>query len=354
MSRIEQQDEDSRVLARNVLTWAVLGRRPLNVVELSQGLAMIANPGLQTITDDDMVEGSRILSVCAGLIAVDSDDHTVRLIHYTAQQYFDETWKKWLGNAPVALTRACVRYLLTGNTDLLTTYHYDRQKKTNRPKDPFLGYAAQHWGNHVADVQTDLEMQHLGLTDLFRDKKLVTAIGLHIDKWWLHSAHPMSLLAHFNLCHLATEYLKQLQYTGMDECSTGFLRATPLMIAAWSRSTDFVGLILAESTSNVNATNLLGETALIIAASKDKKQVVETLLNCPRVDLDTRDNRGSTALMYAMDSNYDDVVRLLLERWRWTTVLCMAADAFDRGSAKRRNTSLSRAGRGYAIVSCPV
>jgi len=163
MARIEQQDADSRTLARYVLTWIVLGHRPLKVLELLRALAMMANPGLQTITDDDLTEESRVLSVCAGLIVVDSVSQTVRLIHYTAQQYFDDNREKWFENASLSLSRTCVKYLLISKPDLLMLRRglgsfLSSERERMISEDPFLGYAARYWGHHVADVQTDIEM----------------------------------------------------------------------------------------------------------------------------------------------------------------------------------------------------
>ena len=39
-----------------------------------------------------------ITSVCAGFVTVDEESDIIRLVHYTAQEYFDQTWATWFPN----------------------------------------------------------------------------------------------------------------------------------------------------------------------------------------------------------------------------------------------------------------
>ncbi|MEO8937042.1 MAG: ankyrin repeat domain-containing protein [Burkholderiaceae bacterium] len=107
-------------------------------------------------------------------------------------------------------------------------------------------------------------------------------------------------------------------------------RGDTLLIAAIrndaSRVTDF---LIADRTTDVDATNVSGETAMMIAAYRNKKDIVEKL-----IARDAEVNRtGWTALHYAASVDARDIVALLLEHAAYidaespnrTTPLMMAA-----------------------------
>lgn len=78
MSRIEEQTEDDRELAKEVLAWISHANRPLRVSELQHALAAEEDTSeikLSRITDEEI-----LISVCAGLVVVDNESNFVRLI----------------------------------------------------------------------------------------------------------------------------------------------------------------------------------------------------------------------------------------------------------------------------------
>src|ERR1700729_3663283 len=66
MSRIEQQREDDRELAKQVLSWVCYARRPLTIDELQHALAVI--PGMTNSDDEYLIETEILTSACAGLV----------------------------------------------------------------------------------------------------------------------------------------------------------------------------------------------------------------------------------------------------------------------------------------------
>ncbi|KAJ7914573.1 hypothetical protein B0H13DRAFT_2460481 [Mycena leptocephala] len=86
VNRINQQSEDDRQLAWRALSWVFNAKTPLRPSVLREALAVeveatVLDPGRQT--DMDIIS-----SVCAGLIVVNEADDKVRLMHYSAQTYF--------------------------------------------------------------------------------------------------------------------------------------------------------------------------------------------------------------------------------------------------------------------------
>jgi ankyrin repeat protein len=104
---------------------------------------------------------------------------------------------------------------------------------------------------------------------------------------------------------------------------------TVLIAAIRSDATHVVDWLIAERSTDLEATDAANETALMIAAYRNRKSIVEKLL-----DRDAEANRtGWTALHYAASVDARDIVALLLDHAAYidaespnkTTPLMMAA-----------------------------
>ncbi|KAJ3951499.1 hypothetical protein N0V92_012088 [Colletotrichum tropicale] len=94
MERIEGQLDEQKTLAKDALSWIVCARRPLETLELQHALAV--ERGTAELDRDNITELEDIVSVCAGLIAIDEESGIIRLVHYTTQEYFERTAeRKW-------------------------------------------------------------------------------------------------------------------------------------------------------------------------------------------------------------------------------------------------------------------
>ncbi|KAE8335622.1 hypothetical protein BDV24DRAFT_155890 [Aspergillus arachidicola] len=96
MIRIEDHGKESRDLAKQILSWIhALAVRP-HTTEL----------------DKDYIPNINILqSLCVGLVTIDEENDTIRLVHYTAQEYFQRTQQRWFLGGESEITRSCVTYL---------------------------------------------------------------------------------------------------------------------------------------------------------------------------------------------------------------------------------------------------
>jgi hypothetical protein len=86
MERIKSQSSDDCELAMKVLYWIHYALRPLTLVEIQNGLAV--RPGDSNIDEEGVSEEERLLSVCAGLITLQSESRTMSMVHFSAQEYF--------------------------------------------------------------------------------------------------------------------------------------------------------------------------------------------------------------------------------------------------------------------------
>jgi hypothetical protein len=87
-----------------------------------------------------------MVSVCAGLVTVDKESDTIRFVHYTIQEYFEQTWRTFFPNDPADITKTCVTYLSfdTFNVGFSPT---DEDFKVRLQSS--IDYAARNWGRHA-------------------------------------------------------------------------------------------------------------------------------------------------------------------------------------------------------------
>jgi hypothetical protein len=99
MERIYNQDEEDVQLAKKLLSWVSYSRRPLTVRELQHALAVELD---DKATDEEaLLDETRMISVCAGILTIDHESDIIRLVHYTTEEYFE---RKRLGKFPPGQT----------------------------------------------------------------------------------------------------------------------------------------------------------------------------------------------------------------------------------------------------------
>uniref|UniRef100_A0A3P9KR60 KN motif and ankyrin repeat domains 1b n=1 Tax=Oryzias latipes TaxID=8090 RepID=A0A3P9KR60_ORYLA len=121
---------------------------------------------------------------------------------------------------------------------------------------------------------------------------------------------------HYSVSHSNFEVVKKLLDAGV--CNVNLQNAagyTPIMLAALSAVENPDHMRVVEklfAAGNVNAkASQAGQTALMLAVSHGRRDMVETLL-AQGADVNIRDDEGSTALMCASEHGYADIVKLLL------------------------------------------
>ncbi|KAL8858821.1 MAG: hypothetical protein Q9178_004738 [Gyalolechia marmorata] len=109
LSRIESQNQDDRELAEKALRWVAYTYRRFPLRALQEALAIDPD---ETFFDDEAISPiGLILDVCAGLLILDGEDEIVRLVHYTAQDYFDMVQTTRFDNVHAIIACDCVSYL---------------------------------------------------------------------------------------------------------------------------------------------------------------------------------------------------------------------------------------------------
>ena len=89
MERFNSQLIDQAELAKQVLSWITCAKRPLAALELQHALAVEISESQLDEENLPAIEG--MISVCAGLVMIDTESDIIQLVHYTAQEYFTRT-----------------------------------------------------------------------------------------------------------------------------------------------------------------------------------------------------------------------------------------------------------------------
>ncbi|KAH7070273.1 nucleoside phosphorylase, partial [Paraphoma chrysanthemicola] len=151
MERINGQKLGLKDLAMKVLSWITCAKRPLTTYELQHALA--TKPGKSELDEGDLPHIEDMVSVCSGLVTVDEESHIIRLVHYTTQEYFQQTQQYWFPDAEADITKVCVTYLsfsVFESGPCPTDDEFEERLQLNK----LYRYAAQNWGHHARKAST--------------------------------------------------------------------------------------------------------------------------------------------------------------------------------------------------------
>ncbi|KAH8691253.1 ankyrin repeat-containing domain protein [Talaromyces proteolyticus] len=333
MERIKAQDTDSRELAEHVLSWIIHAKRPLIIAELQHALAVeVCEPEFDK---ENLPQIEDMVSVCAGLVTVDKDSKIFRLVHYTAQEYFERTWSSWFPNAQTDITKICITYLsfnIFNKGFCSSNEGFYERLRTNVLYD----YAARNWGHHAYTASP--EANELILSFLQNEAKvssahqamMVNRNNQHMPREMPREVTGLHLAALFGL----TNTIQALLEDGHDPDAKDTGGRTPLLYAARSGHEEVVQLLL-NGGADINAKgqgpgrdggnhyySYYDQTALMYAARNGHTVVVRLLLE-KGADINAKgsgdrngddDHYGQTALIYAISNGHEAVVQLLLSR----------------------------------------
>jgi ankyrin repeat protein len=346
MERIEGQLADEEELAKQVLSWITCAKRPLTTSELKYALAVELEES--QLDKENLCRVEDMISVCAGLITVDKESNIIRLVHYTTQEYFERTQKRWFSNTQTNITMICVTYLSFDEFKSGICPN-DKEFEQRLQSNPLYDYATHNWGHHAREALTSYQgvikfLQKQAQVEassqaLIAIKRLPDAVeysqnipkqmtGLHLAAYFgvsdavqflicnnspdlkdSYSRTPLSWAAEKG--HQAVVQLLLEKGADIEAKDIKYGR-TPLLWAGWGRKTVFQ--LLLEKGANIEAKNNNGQTLLLLAALHGHKAVVQLLLE-KGADIEAKDTLyGQTSLLLAAEIGYKAIVQLLLEK----------------------------------------
>lgn len=185
MERINGQSAADSSLARRVLSWIVYTHRPLSLVELQHALAVRSSD--TDFNSAEVFDKDLLLSITAGLVSVDLNRLAVRLVHLTAQEFFDKNRARYFPNAAVDIAAVSLTYLsFESFSEPCQDPRETEGFKARLEMYPFLNYASQYWGMHVNEAGDDSTIQDAVLQFVNFSGQLAstTQATFYLDSSW--------------------------------------------------------------------------------------------------------------------------------------------------------------------------
>ena len=276
IERIKAQGGGKSWLGMEALMWVSHAERPLREDELCHALAVELSSTY--FNAENVPSMSTLVSCCQGLITLDKKASTVRLIHFTLQEYLS-THPNIFRRPHSAMAEICLTYLNSAQVKALSANPSRHTLNT-----PFLEYCSLYWGVH-AKRELSAHARSLAL-------HLLQEYDGHISaKYLLAQAEGMSL----------EDFGTSFRFSGLH-CASFF--GIEEVVAAW----------IAMNSYDINEGDNFGYTPLAWAARNGYEEVVTILLSQQQVDPDRPNNCRRTPLLYAAWNGHEGVVKILLER----------------------------------------
>ena len=281
LGRIKAQGEEKARLGMAVLMWISHSRRPLQTDEVCHAIAI--QIGSNDLNSDDIPGISTLLACCQGLVTVDKCTSTIRLIHFTLQEYLC-THPDLFDRAHATMAETCLTYLSFQSVKDLSA-----DPSPGSPGTPFLKYSSLHWGTHmrmeISDCAKTVALQLLDEFDSHISTKFLWEL---VSLKFISRPYPWNRTPDrrgFSALHC-------ISYFGIVEVADILIK-----MKRW----------------DVNEPDGVGATPLIWAARYGHEEVVRLLLRKKHVQPDQPDmNNGRTALSWAAENGHEGVVGLFL------------------------------------------
>ena len=290
--------------------WICHAERPLNVDELCYALAV--ELGSTDFNPQNVPSISTLVSCCQGLISVDKEASTVRLVHFTLKEYLCAR-PGIFGSHDSIMAEICLTYLNSEKVKALSTDPSPLVLRTT-----FLRYCSLYWGVHAKRDFSD-RARSLALELLQDYDSHVSAISLLVSVGYVCNWMP-GMSFQFSGLHCASFFgiedgvIALIGMGGYDINEGDFWGKPPLAWAAAGGHEGVVKILLRQAEVNPEKANIYGDTPLMHAAWGGYEGVVKVLLERSDVNPEKPGGEGKTPLQIAAQRGHEGVVKVLLER----------------------------------------
>ena len=308
LDRIKRQGEEKARLGMAALMWISHAERHFTADELCYALAIeIESPNLNA---DNVPSIGTLLACCQGLVVLEREASTVRLIHFTLQEYL-RAHSRIFTRAHSTIAETCLTYLNSKQVKAILASRSPDVQHT-----PFLEYSSLYWGVHAKrDLSDCAKLLALKLFDDY-DRHISTKVLMIAQNLWGVDIHEFS---GFSGLHCASFFgIVEIVacMTEMEGCNINqmdFTGSTPLLWASRSGHEGVVKILLRRDGIRPDEPNVNGETPLHVAAWFGHEEVLKIPLG-QGVNPDKPNLRHQTPLCLAARTGKEGVVKLLLEQ----------------------------------------
>ncbi|KAJ5917856.1 hypothetical protein N7454_010231 [Penicillium verhagenii] len=309
---------------KSILEIIVAARYPLNPDELREALSVV--PGDTTWNPSRLVNDIfGILTCCGGLLTIDEEENTVRLVHSSVRQFLIEP-------EPTGPSRFTLEEAQQRMADIITTYLnygvFERQISTRVNASLHVDSAPAKIVSSVFEVPNtvrDLAMSLLKLrkTPGFNLGQTLEQLRPRRESLSGQSFRFLSYAKSNCLFHIVCS-LEQANPREIDPSWLQLLRGTMLeintsdgqkllLLAAEKGIPSIVEILLRTGKLDPNSTDSAGRTSLFLAAALGHEAIVSYLINTNNVHANLQAKSGQTALHIAIEMKHNSVAEILIK-----------------------------------------
>ena len=324
MDRTAAQPAEHSILANQVISWIFYAKRPLQIAELCEALAV--EHGDTRLDQSGRHDVQLSLDVCCGLVSIDEQDNVIRLVHYSFQQYLEDHWKTDCPGSRSGIATICLTYLTLDDFSPEAmedtkgpTYHLTDPSLPTRARwqdcHRFFSYVASYWAEHVkGNLEKELEtliirffLKKVHLLYSLQEYNKTMFRNLQYDSW-PHEPSPLHLTAYWGLSHITNVLVGQ----GADLNAEDAQKRTPLICAALNGQVEVArNLLHLGAVPDVRDSS--GTTPLHAAVINDHLDVAK-VLTAHGSDTNAQSMDGSTPMVLATSNSNFPMMDLLLQR----------------------------------------
>lgn len=263
---------------------------------------MAVEHGATSLDLDNLVTTEQLEAMLAGLMVVSTPRGGVELVHHTAHEYFERSFRQWSPHPHLDIAHTCVTFL-TFDVRRLRLRNRSWLRSFWRLDVPLLSYAATYWGFHAGKIacqgasedlqkydttalrflssprsvrlaydegvtkeepNDSLTAAHLvALVGTRRHMKLLIEQGFDVDRTLKHLFRPLHLAVKYGnegVCEALVASGK-----GTVDAPGGPFKSTPLHLAVETHRLKLTALLLATRRVNINAQDTCGRSPIHIA-----------------------------------------------------------------------------------------
>ncbi|KFA46530.1 hypothetical protein S40293_09876 [Stachybotrys chartarum IBT 40293] len=158
LSRFNDQSPQRSLLARRVLYWLSVARRPLSLRELQQAVA--AEPGVRINDPSRLPPPSLITAVCMGFVHIDIENNKIFTTPSALPFYLYQFNSEFASQAREYAAVSCLA-LIRSDTLFLGPFTSQTEYDDMEQKLPFANYASQNWGIHLTEAGDEESMNEI-------------------------------------------------------------------------------------------------------------------------------------------------------------------------------------------------
>jgi hypothetical protein len=236
---------------------------------------------------DYMPDVKDLISACVGLVTTDEESGILRLVHHSAQEFFQQSREKWFPEGESYITKRCLTYLSFSvfSRGMCQT---DEELEVRLRCNPFYAYAACNWGHHARESSEASQEIMNFLESTVEGEASNQVLTAERDRDLL----PLSISK------------RQRRSTNM----------TGLHLAAYFGIERTVDSLLQLCNYPPNLKDKYGRAPLSWAAENGHLPIIKRLIATGRVKIDSVDKYGKSPLIWAAYEGHTAVVRLLLNK----------------------------------------